>query len=88
MKQNRRREKEKMRAALIYLLQHGDKEVRAIGGDTKVTRKDMAASAGLSKRQHDIALRVANVPQDEFERAVESDTPPTEKFERNRTRGR
>lgn len=47
------------------------------GGGTKVTRSSAATDAGLSKRQKDTALRVANVPQDEFEAAVESNSPPT-----------
>lgn len=41
------------------------------------TRTDAAREAGLSKRQQRDALRVANVPRDEFEAAVESDDPPT-----------
>jgi hypothetical protein len=51
-----------------------------IGGDShpKVqTRKDAAASAGLSPDQLKTALRVHNVPREDFERQVESDNPPT-----------
>lgn len=48
------------------------------GIDTKVlTRKDVADAAGLSDRQRVTALRVASIPEDEFEAAVESDNPPT-----------
>lgn len=47
------------------------------GTDTSITRTQAATNAGLSKRQKDTALRVANVPEDEFEAAVESDEPPT-----------
>ena len=47
------------------------------GTGTSFTRSDAARDAGLSKRQKDTALRVANVPDDEFEQAVESDEPPT-----------
>lgn len=42
-----------------------------------ITRTQAAAEAGLSERQRKNALRVANVPRDEFETAVESDEPPT-----------
>jgi hypothetical protein len=37
----------------------------------------MATNVGLSEHQRKTALRVANVPGEEFERAVESDQPPT-----------
>jgi hypothetical protein len=48
------------------------------GDDTKVlTRKDAAGQAGLSERQRVSALRVANVPANEFEELVEGDNPPT-----------
>lgn len=40
------------------------------GDDTKLTRTQAAAAAGLSERQKVTALRVANVPQPEFERAT------------------
>jgi hypothetical protein len=42
-----------------------------------VSRTQAARDAGMSKRQKDTALRVASVPTEEFEAAVESDTPPT-----------
>jgi hypothetical protein len=41
------------------------------------TRFTAAKGAGLSKDQAVTALRVHNVPRDEFEAAVESDNPPT-----------
>ncbi len=44
--------------------------------DMKFTRTQAATDAGLSERQRKTALRVANVPQDEFEAAIESDAPP------------
>jgi hypothetical protein len=47
------------------------------GTDTSLTRKQAAEEAGLSKRQKDTALRVANIPEEEFEAQVESDSPPT-----------
>jgi hypothetical protein len=43
----------------------------------KVTRESAATDAGLSEHQRKTALRVANLPQEEFEAAVESDRPPT-----------
>jgi hypothetical protein len=47
------------------------------GTDTGFSQRDAAAHAGMSKRQEVTAIRVANVPEDEFELLVESDTPPT-----------
>ena len=41
------------------------------------TRSQAARDAGLSKRQQVTATRVANVPEFDFERDVESDEPPT-----------
>jgi len=46
-------------------------------GDGPKSRKDAAQQAGLSERQKKIALRVHNVPRDQFEALVESDEPPT-----------
>jgi AraC-like DNA-binding protein len=46
-------------------------------GDTRLTRKHVAEEAGMSPRQMHTALRVANVPREDFERQVESDKPPT-----------
>lgn len=40
-------------------------------------RTTAAKEAGLSERQRVTAVRVANVPEPEFERLVESDEPPT-----------
>jgi hypothetical protein len=53
-----------------------DKEPAA-GGDSKLSRGEVAAQAGMSERQQVTAVRVANVPADQFEKAVESDEPPT-----------
>jgi hypothetical protein len=39
--------------------------------------KQATEEAGLSKRQKDTAIQVANVPEGEFETQVESDSPPT-----------
>lgn len=41
------------------------------------TRSQVAQDAGMSRDQMHTALRVANVPEADFERQVESDTPPT-----------
>jgi hypothetical protein len=38
----------------------------------------VARDAGLSTDQKNTALRVASIPPEEFEAAVESDKPPTE----------
>jgi hypothetical protein len=40
-------------------------------------RRQAAKEAGLSKHQKDTAIRIASVPQEEFEAQVESDSPPT-----------
>lgn len=48
------------------------------GGTTPMlTRKQAAEEAGLSNDQMKQAIRVANVPSEEFERQVESANPPT-----------
>ena len=39
--------------------------------------RQMATDAGLSEHQHKQAVRVANVPANDFEQAVESEAPPT-----------
>jgi len=41
------------------------------------TRHEAATDAGLSERQRKTALRVANVPEQDFTEQVESDAPPT-----------
>lgn len=41
------------------------------------SRTQAAEEAGMSERQKVTALRVANVPRDEFERLVEDSEPPT-----------
>ncbi|MDH6275593.1 hypothetical protein M2311_005693 [Rhizobium leguminosarum] len=56
---------------------HGaNQNIAATGGPKVVTRKDAAEAAGMSERQAKTAVRVANVPAEEFERQVESDAPP------------
>ena len=51
----------------------------AIPNDGAVNRsqKEAAEQAGMSERQRITAVRVANVPEDAFELAVESEHPPT-----------
>ena len=44
---------------------------------TSITRSQAAEDAGLSKRQKNTALRVANVPEQQFNESVESESPPT-----------
>jgi len=42
-----------------------------------LNRTEAATQAGLSERQKVTALRVASVPESDFQQAVESDSPPT-----------
>lgn len=46
-------------------------------GDGTFGQRQAAAEAGMSKRQQVTAVRVANVPKEEFEAVVEGDNPPT-----------
>jgi len=41
------------------------------------SQRDAAKRAGISVHQQRTAVRVANVPRDDFERQVESESPPT-----------
>jgi hypothetical protein len=41
------------------------------------TRGSVASEAGLSERQRKTALRVANIPREEFDRLVDGDDLPT-----------
>lgn len=50
---------------------------RVDGADSPLTRTEVAREAGMSERQQVTAIRIANVPAAEFEKAVESPTPPT-----------
>jgi len=49
------------------------------GGPTfsPLTRSDVGERAGMSRDQQVTAVRVANVPESEFESSVESDNPPS-----------
>lgn len=46
-------------------------------GAPTVSRKQVATDAGMSDHQRTQALRVASVPEEHFDQAVESDDPPT-----------
>jgi hypothetical protein len=50
-------------------------DAHAKDGDGPCTIKEAGAKAGLSERQQKTAIRVANVPAEEFEAQVESDSP-------------
>ena len=45
--------------------------------DAPLSRKDAAKEAGLSPDQAKQSIRVANVPEEDFEEQLESETPPT-----------
>lgn len=49
----------------------------SVGADPGFSRRDLAAEGGLSERQAKQAIRVASIPEKDFEAAVESDSPPT-----------
>lgn len=46
-------------------------------GSVVISQSEAASSAGLSQRQKETAVRVANIPEEKFEEAVESPKPPT-----------
>lgn len=48
-----------------------------VGDHTKLSQREVAEQAGISKHQQVTAVRIANVQQEDFERAVESEKPPT-----------
>lgn len=52
-------------------------EYQSGGGDSLMSRREVAEQAGMSERQQVTAIRVANVPAEEFERQVDSERPPT-----------
>jgi hypothetical protein len=47
------------------------------GRPPELTRASAAAAAGISEHQRKTALRVAAVPEEQFERQIESESPPT-----------
>lgn len=52
-------------------------QVKGGGAPTLHSRKQAASDAGMSRDQMHTALRVANIPQAEFDAQVESANPPT-----------
>lgn len=52
-------------------------ESKRDGAVPSISRSQAADDAGMSERQRKTALRVASVPEDEFNAAVDSDEPPT-----------
>lgn len=48
-----------------------------VGTHSSFTRTDAARDAGMSAHQQAQAVRVANIPEDEFTKQVESSNPPT-----------
>ena len=57
------------------------------GGGAPTMRK-AAAEAGMSKDQQVTAVRVANIPAEDFERQADSDTPPTVTEQGTQTRAK
>jgi hypothetical protein len=45
------------------------------GSDGKLSRRQVAADAGMSERQQLTAIRIAAIPQEEFDRQVDSAMP-------------
>lgn len=43
----------------------------------RLSRSDAAMQAGISPKQTRTAVNIANIPQDDFDRQVEGDAPPT-----------
>ena len=50
---------------------------KSVGAPPPISRAQVAKDAGLSKDQRIQAQRVASIPRDDFERAVEAPKPPT-----------
>lgn len=55
----------------------GGRPAKTSTGTRTSSQRQAADSAGLSKYQEVTAVRVANVPEEAFEAAVESETPPS-----------
>ncbi len=55
----------------------GGRPKKNTDGSDGVSQRQAAEAAGMSVRQELTAVRVANVPADDFEAALESDDPPT-----------
>lgn len=52
-------------------------EKQSVGAHTLFSRREIADQAGMSKHQQTTAVRVASIPEPEFEAAVESDEKVT-----------
>ena len=48
-----------------------------LGTPQSISRKQAATDAGMSERQQKTALRIANVPESDFHKQIESPKPPT-----------
>jgi len=57
--------------------EQGGRPTKNGGGSAPVSRAQAGRDAGLSRDQRRDAIRVARVPEADFEAAVESDDPPT-----------
>ena len=55
----------------------GPKAELDVGNDNQFGRTDAARRAGFSERQQAQAIRIAAVPEADFERQVDSPAPPT-----------
>lgn len=55
----------------------GDRTKNDAGGGFAPTQRQAAADAGMSERQQLTAVRIANVPREDFERQTEAKNPPT-----------
>ncbi len=55
----------------------GPKPELSMGDHTQFTREDAAREAGMSRHQQVQAVRIASIPEDDFEAQVESPKPPT-----------
>jgi hypothetical protein len=62
---------------LLKTFQHERARTDLDGGTPTQTQRRAAEAAGMSKDQEVTAVRVANVPADEFDALVEGDDPPT-----------
>jgi hypothetical protein len=55
----------------------GPKSELKAAADLQLARKSAAEEAGMSERQQKTAIRIANIPREDFERQIESSNPPT-----------
>ena len=55
----------------------GGRPKTQVAADPSLSRKQVASDAGMSERQQKTAIRVAKVPEREFNKQVDGPTPPT-----------